>query len=109
MAGPTIVVDYVSDTGVTCRRRMPAWAATLLGEGAGASTVTCPKGQRPRVRYARITASGREHKFIVPNVGAANWIAAMGTAVIVPLFGAAVPGSANATLEGRTGEKTKDV
>jgi hypothetical protein len=109
MAGPRTRVDYTSDTGDIYRTSIPTWVATLLGVSTGTATATMPKGLKPRRRFARITASGKEHSFVVPNVGVTNWTADFGTAVIVPLFGAAVPGSANATLEGRTGERTKDI
>jgi hypothetical protein len=109
MAGPRTRVDYTSDTGDVYRTSIPSWVATLLGASTGTATASMPKGLKPRRRYARITATGREKSFVVPDIGAAHWTDGFGTAVIVPLFGAAVPGSANATLEGRTGEKTRDI
>jgi hypothetical protein len=107
MAGVTTLVDYVSDTGVTCRTRIPAWVATLQGASTGTSTVTCPKGLRKRVRYVRVTATGREHKLVVPDVGATFWTEGFGTSHTIPTLGS---GTATAvTSEGRTGEKTRDI
>jgi hypothetical protein len=109
MSGPRIQVDYTSDTGAVYVTSVPTWVATLLGITTGSAVNQVPKGLRRRRRFVRITASGKEKSFVVPNIGLAHWTDPFNTAVIVPLFGAAVPGSANATLQGRTGERTKNI
>lgn len=107
MAGPMIRVDYTSDTGLVCRAKMPQWAATLQGVTTGTATATCPTGLKKRIRYVRVTATGREHKIMVPNVGADFWTEDFGTAHTIPTLGSGT--ATNVTSEGRTGEKTRDV
>jgi hypothetical protein len=107
MSGPRIHVDYVSDTGDTYGLSMPQWAATLAGASAGTNQTPKPAGLRPRVRYVRITATGREKKIMAPDMGAAFWTNDFGTAAAVPVLGSGT--SAPGTLEGRTGERTKHI
>jgi hypothetical protein len=107
MAGPRIKVDYTSDTGDVYSIGMPQWAATLVGASAGTATAPKPTGLRPRVRYVRVTATGREHKVMCPDVGAAFWTNPFGTSAPLVQLGTAT--FLTATAEGRTGERTKNI
>jgi hypothetical protein len=107
MAGPRTPIDYTSDTGAVYLIKMPTWQATLLGVSTGTATAPPPKGLRKRVRYVRVTATGREHKVVVPDIGLTHWTDPFGTSVTIPTLGS---GTATAcTLEGRTGERTKNI
>lgn len=107
MSGPRIRVDYVSDTNQTYSLSMPAWAATLIGESAGASSTQPPRGLRPRVRYVKITSTGRERKIIVPDVTSTFWTQAFGVSAPLVQLNNATPLAA--TVQGRTGERTKNI
>jgi hypothetical protein len=107
MSGPRIKVDYTSDTGAVYSIGMPQWAATLVGASTGTATATKPAGLRPRVRYVRITATGREKKVMCPDVGATFWTQAFGVSAPIPALGTGT--FEPATCEGRTGERTKNI
>src|SRR5258708_15287720 len=107
MSGPLVHADYVSDDTHTYLIRMPQWVATLTGAGVAVGVNTLRRGYRKRRRFYRITATGKEGSFVVPNAGMSMYTSDPGTAVTIPLFAAAVPGAPNATLQGRTGERDK--
>jgi thiamine pyrophosphate-dependent acetolactate synthase large subunit-like protein len=108
MAGAMTHVVYTDDTGTAYRMRIAQWVATLTGATAATTEPNPPKGLRPRRRYARITATGREQAIVIPDVGATQWTAAEGTAVTLEtgVFGST---GVAATLQGRTGERKKAI
>jgi hypothetical protein len=108
MAGPMTHVDYTADDLSTCRLKTPQWNATLQGAGAATAVVNCPKGLRPRRRFYRITATGREGSFVVFDPANAHYTDDFGTAVTVEngVYGGT---GVAATLEGRTGERSKAI
>lgn len=108
MSGAMTKVDYTADDGAVYHTFVPSWVATLTGAGASTAAGSMPKFLQRRKRYFRITATGKEGRFTVPTVAGAMWTDAFNTAVIIPLFGAATPTTANAILMGRTGERTKN-
>jgi hypothetical protein len=107
MSGPRVEVDYTSDTGAVYRIKVPTWVNALLGTSPGTATTPPPKGLRLRKRYLRVTSTGREKSVVIPDIGNTLWTNGFGTAVSIPVLGSgtAAPG----TLEGRTGERTKDI
>jgi hypothetical protein len=117
MSGPTTRAVYTADDATAYAVRLPTWeysvtnaAATLTQGGSVATTEpSLPPGVRRRKRYYRITATGKEGSITVLDAISNVWTAAPGTAIEIPLFGAAAPGANNATLEGRTGERTKHI
>ena len=117
MAGPAVRDVYAADDGNNYAVSLPAWEANVtnhaatLTQGATAATTEpdLPKGVQRRKRYYVITATGKEGSFTVLNVGSNLWTSPAGTALTIPLFNAATPGADNATLRGRTGEKTKAI
>jgi hypothetical protein len=109
MSGPLVHVDYVSDDTHSYLIRVPQWVATLTGAGVAAATASLPRGYKKRRRFYRVTATGKEGSFVVPNVGMSMWTNNFGAPVIVPVAGAATPAAANATLAGRTGERDKSL
>ena len=98
---------YTSDDGNDYSVRLPSWEANLQSASAATTEPSLPKGYQRRKRYYKITAGGREGTVTVLSVASTLWTNPFGTGVIIPLFGAATPSTANATLEGRTGEKSK--
>jgi hypothetical protein len=109
MSGPLVHADYVSDDTHTYLIRIPTWVQTLTGAGTAVGVNSLPRGYRKRRRFYRITATGKEGSFVVPNVGMSMWTNNFGAPVIVPVAGAATPTAANATLAGRTGERDKSL
>lgn len=117
MAGPTTKAVYTGDDGTAYAVRLPTWeynvadhGATLTQAGTPATTQpNLPKGTRRRKRFYVITATGVEGSFTVLDSTSNLWTSAPGTAITIPLFGAAVPGSDNATLRGATGERRKAI
>lgn len=117
MAGQMIRAVYTADDGTAYAARLPLWeynvtdnAAALTQAGTPATTQpTLPKGLRRRKRFYSITATGVEGSFTVLDTASNLWTSAPGTPLKIPLFGAAVPGADNATLRGRTGERTKAI
>lgn len=115
MAGPMAHYVYTGDDGTAYSVRMPTWEATVSDHGAtltqAASAATTqpplPKGIRRRKRYYVITATGKEGSFTVLDATSNLWTSAIGTPILIPLFDAALAGADNATLRGRTGERTK--
>jgi hypothetical protein len=105
---------YTADDGTAYSVRMPVWEATLadhaatIGQTATAATTqpALPKGIRRRKRYYQITATGVEGSFTVLDPVSSINTAAIGHVLQVPLFGSVVAAD-NATLRGRTGERTK--
>lgn len=117
MAGASARYVYTADDGTAYSVRMPTWEANLTNAGATISqTATLattqpglPKGFRRRKRFYRITATGKEGSVTVLDPVSSLYTAAFGTGAEVPLFGAAPPVADNATLEGRTGERSKHI
>jgi hypothetical protein len=107
MSGPMSHVQYVSDDGVTYCVRMPTWQAALQTTTACTTQANLPKGYRRRFRYARVTATGREHRLTVVSTGDTLYTDAFGTAVSLPTLGSGT--ATAATLSGRTGERDKVV
>jgi hypothetical protein len=108
MAGGKTKVVYTDDLGNAFHRSMASWAATLCGATAATTEPSLPDGLTPRRRYARITATGREVSFIVPDVTSAMWTDAEGTSVNLDVGVYGSTGRA-ATLQGRTGERKKAI
>jgi hypothetical protein len=117
MAGPAESVVYTADDTTAYCVKVPTWEANVtnhaatLTQAATACTTEPPKpaGVRRRRRYYIITATGKEGSFTVLDSASNLWTSPVGTAITIPLFGAAPPGADNATLRGRTGERTKAV
>lgn len=117
MAGAAQKARYKDDAGTNYKVSLPLWEYNLTNAGATISqTKTAattepqlPKGVRRRKRYYVITATGKEGAVTVLDPASTLWTAAAGTGAEVPLFGAAAPGADNATLSGRTGERTKNI
>lgn len=105
---------YTSDDGTAYSVRMPVWESVLadhaatIGQTATAATTqpALPKGIRRRKRYYKITATGVEGSFTVLDPVSSINTAPIGHVLQVPLFDSAVAAD-NATLRGRTGERTK--
>jgi len=116
MSGPAIKAVYTGDNGTAYSVSLPQWeydvsdhAAALTQGGTPATTQpNLPKGVRRRRRYYRITATGVEGSFTVLDSTSNLWTSAVGTAIQIPLFNSAVAAN-NATLRGRTGERTKAI
>lgn len=108
MAGSMSAVVYTAEDGNTYKIRIAGWAATLQSATAATTQASLPKGVRPRHRYFRITATGREGRFVVCDPANAHWTDPAGTAVTVET---GVYGSAGiaGTLQGRTGERDKAI
>jgi hypothetical protein len=114
MSGPMGHFVYTADDGTAYSVKMPIWEsvvadhAATIGQTATAATTqpALPKGVRRRKRYYHITATGVEGSFTVLDATATINTAALGHAVQIPLFDSAVAAD-NATLRGRTGERTK--
>jgi len=114
MSGPAAHYVYTADDGAAYSVKIPVWEATLadhaatIGQTATPATVepALPKGVRRRKRYYSITATGKEGSFTVLSAASSIYTAALGHALQVPLFGSVVAAD-NATLRGRTGERTK--
>jgi hypothetical protein len=117
VSGPAIRAVYTGDDGTAYAVRLPLWeynvtnaAATLTQSGTPATTEpTLPAGVRRRHRYYKITATSKEGSFTVLDMTSNLWTSAPGTALEIPTFGAAAPVANNATLQGRTGERTKAI
>src|SRR5690348_8844472 len=117
MAGPAESVVYTADDATAYCVKVPQWEANVsnhaptLTQGATACTTQPPKpaGIRRRRRYYIITATGKEGSFTVLDSTSNLWTSPVGTAIEIPIFGAAAPTADNATLRGRTGERTKAV
>jgi hypothetical protein len=117
MAGPATKAVYTADDGTAYKVSLPTWeynvtdsGATLTQAGTPATTQPqLPKGVRRRKRFYKITATGREGSFTVLDAVSNLWTTAPGAGIEIPLFGAAAPGANNATLQGRTGERTKNI
>ena len=117
MSGPTTKAVYTADDGNEYAVRLPTWeyavtnaAADDLQNGSVASGLPgLPKGVRRRKRYYVITATGKEGSITALRSNQSLWTSPVGDPLEVPLFGAAAPGSNNATLRGRTGERTKAI
>jgi hypothetical protein len=108
MAGAGTHVSYVDDTTVAYRLRIPAWVSTLCGSTAATTQPNKPTGLRPRKRYYRVTATGKEGSFHVPDVTSTMWTDPVGTAVTIEAGTFGATGLA-ATLQGRTGERLKAI
>jgi hypothetical protein len=116
MSGPSARYVYTADDGTAYAVRIPVWEANVADHAAtiGQAPVLAttqpdlPGGVRRRRRYYSITASGKEGSFTVLSVIASIWTAAVGHVLQVPLFNSAVAAD-NATLRGRTGERTKAI
>lgn len=101
--------DYVSDAGVTYTTKYPTWLFNLFTAPTTASTTTMPKGMKKRRRFAKVTASGKEHSFPVWSAADALYTGAYGTAITTEI--GVTPGATGfpSTLQGRTGEKSKNI
>jgi hypothetical protein len=109
MAGAMTRADYVSDNGTTYTRKYPTWLFNLFTAPTTGSSTTMPKGMRARKRYARVTASGKEHSFPVWDPGDSLYTAAFGTAVTTEVGVTPAATGFPSTLQGRTGERTKNL
>jgi len=109
MSGPSAKYVYTADDGTDYSCRMPTWEATLQSGVAATTEPSMPKGLLRRKRYYKITATGKEGSVTVLNPTNAIYLNPFGTGVIIPLFNAAIAGSNNATLQGRTGERTRNI
>ena len=104
MSGPMSRVVYTSDNTQSYSLKMPTWVATLTGAADATTEPGLPKGFRPRRRYFRVTATGKEGSFVCPTPTTTQYTADAGTGVIVPQFESALATAANATLAGARGE-----
>jgi hypothetical protein len=108
---------YIADDGTSYCARIPTWETTITnGAATIAQTVTActtqpsmPKGLRRRKRFYKVTSTGAERSFTVLSAASTVWSAPFGTGARVPLFETAAPTADNATLTGRTGERTKAI
>jgi hypothetical protein len=115
MSGPMAHYVYTADDGTAYNVKMPVWeaevtnAAATLTQAATAASIQpgLPKGVRRRKRYYVITATGREGNITVLDAASNLWTSGIGTPLEIPLFETAAPAANNATLRGRTGERTK--
>jgi hypothetical protein len=116
MSGASARYVYTADDGTAYAVRMPTWEANVadhaatIGQTASLATTEpdLPKGVQRRKRYYVITATGKEGSFTVLDPTSSIYTAAKGHVLQVPLFNSAVAAD-NATLRGRTGEKTKAI
>jgi hypothetical protein len=116
MSGPSARFVYTADDGTAYAVRIPIWESVLadhaatIGQTATAATTQpdAPKGLRRRKRYYVITATGKEGSFTVLDAISTINTAANGHVLQVPLFNSAVAAD-NATLRGRTGERTRAI
>jgi hypothetical protein len=105
MAGAMSHYQYNSDDGTDYTVKAPTWVAGIQTAVAATTEPTLPKGYRPRHRYLRVTATGKEHRVIVFAPNDSLYTSARGTAVSIPTLGS---GTATAcTAQGRTGERDK--
>jgi hypothetical protein len=109
MAGAMTRADYVSDNGTTYTTKYPLWLFNLFTAPSTASTTTMPKGMRKRRRYSRVTASGKEKSFPVWSAADALYTGAYGTAVTTEIGVTPAATGFPSTLQGRTGERTKNI
>jgi len=117
MAGASISAVYTGDDGTAYSVRMPLWeynvtnaAATLTQSGTPAvSEPPLPPGVRRRKRYYKVTATGKEGSFTVLSAISNLFTAPKGTPIEIPLFATVAPSANNATLMGRTGERTRAI
>jgi len=116
MSGASARYVYTADDGTAYAVRIPVWEANVadhaatIGQTATAATTQpdLPKGVTRRKRYYIITATGKEGSFTVLDPVSSVYTAAKGHVLQVPLFNSVVAAD-NATLRGRTGEKTKAI
>ena len=101
--------DYVSDDGTEYTTKYPTWLYNLFTAPTNASTTTMPRGMKKRRRYARVTATGKEHSFPVWDDGDALYTAPYGTAVTTEIGVTPAATGFPSTLQGRTGERTKNI
>jgi hypothetical protein len=114
MSGPAAHYVYTADDGTAYSVKIPVWEANLadhaatIGQTATLATTEppLPTGIRRRKRYYQITATGKEGSFTVLSAISSINTAAIGHVLQVPLFNSVVAAD-NATLRGRTGERTK--
>jgi len=107
MSGAMAHYVYTADDATAYRIKAPTWVAGIQTATAASTQPTLPKGLRPRRRYLRVTATGKEHSVVVFDSADALYTEAFGTAVSIPTLGS---GTATAcTAQGRTGERTKAI
>jgi len=117
MSGAAQKAVYIADNTTHYEVSLPLWEynvanhAATIGQTQTAATTEpqLPKGVRRRKRYYVITATGKVGAFTVLDPASTVWTSAVGTPILIPLFDAATPGADNATLRGRTGERTKAI
>jgi len=115
MSGSAAHYVYTADDATAYSVKMPTWeanvtnAAATLTQGATLAVAqpALPSGIRRRKRYYVITATSQEGSFTVLDATSNLWTSPIGTALEIPQFSAAPPVANNATLRGRTGERTK--
>ena len=107
MAGAMSHYVYTSDNGTDYRVKAPTWVAGIQTAVAATTEPALPKGTRPRVRYLRVTATGREHKVVVFSAADSLYTSAFGTAVTIPTLGSGT--GTPCTAQGRTGERDKAI
>jgi hypothetical protein len=116
MSGASARYVYTADDGTAYAVRLPVWEANVadhaatIGQTATLATTEpdLPRGITRRKRYYVITASGKEGSVTVLDSISSLYTASNGHVLQVPLFNSAVAAD-NATLRGRTGEKTKAI
>jgi hypothetical protein len=109
MAGATTRADYVSDNGSTYTTRYPTWLFNLFTAPTTASVLTMPRGMKKRRRYAKVTASGKEHSYPVWSAADALYTSAYGTAITTEIGVTPAATGFPSTAQGRTGEKSKNI
>jgi len=110
MAGLMGTVVYVADNGTSYKIRMDASNATI----AGMSTYTgdpvladLPRSIHMRYRLIKNPSNGRYRKIWCGAVGDGLWTDAAGT--VQAIFDYYTNASANYTMQGRVGEKTRAI
>ncbi len=101
--------DYHADDGTTYKTKYPSWLISLFTDFTTASTTTLPRGLQKRKRYAKVTASGKEHSFHVWSATDLLFSDAYGTAVTTEIGVTPAATGFPSTLQGRTGEKTRNI
>ena len=109
MAGATARGDYHGDDGTLYTTKYPSWLIALFTDFTATSTTTLPRGLKKRRRYARVTASGKEHSFPVWSATDPLYSDAYGTAVTTEIGVTPAATGFPSTLQGRSGEKTRNI
>jgi hypothetical protein len=114
MSGPAAKYVYTADDSTAYATSLAIWEANVADHAAtigqtpvaAAAQPSLPRKVRRRRRYYNITATGKEGSFVVLSAISSVWTAPIGHVIEIPQFNSVVAAD-NATLRGRTGERTK--